>query len=85
MKIRIAMLAATAAVMAVSSAAPASAGCVMAGGAADMVTLDLAKFMANAALNNSIKAHGWKAVGPVKMKCGEGVPVNCVAKQKACS
>jgi hypothetical protein len=86
MKMRIAMLAAAAAALAVSAAAPASAGhCVMAGGTADMVTLDLAKFMANAALNNSIKAHGWKASGPVNMKCSEGVPYNCTAKQKACS
>jgi len=85
MKTRIAMLAAAAAI-ATFTAAPASAGhCVMAGGAADMVTLDLAKFMANAALNNSIKAHGWKASGPVKMTCNNSVPVNCVARQRACS
>ncbi len=66
------------------STAEAKGRCVMAGGTADMVTEDLAKFMANAALQNSIKAHGWKAVGPVKMSCKPGVPVNCTAKQRAC-
>lgn len=65
--------------------AEAKGRCVMAGGTADMVTEDLAKFMANAALQNSIKAHGWKAVGPVKMTCKAGIPVNCTARQRACS
>jgi putative hemolysin len=64
----------------------ANAGCVQAGGEATMVTQDLAKFMANAALNNSIKANGWTAQGSVKMTCDTnmGLP-HCVAKQKACS
>ena len=73
-----------AAAVALSTGA-ASAKCVKAGGQADMVTEDLAKFMANAALNNSIKAQGLKGVGPVNMKCGPGVPINCKATQKACS
>lgn len=66
------------------TSAEAKGRCVTAGGTADMVTEDLAKFMANAALQNSIKAHGWKAVGPVKMSCKPGIPVNCTAKQRAC-
>jgi hypothetical protein len=58
---------------------------VRAGGQATMITEDLAKFMANAALKNSISGMGAKAVGPVAMKCetGSGLPT-CVAKQKAC-
>jgi hypothetical protein len=69
-----------------ASATASSAACVMAGGEATMVTEDLAKFMANAALNNSIKAHGWTAQGPVKMSCeasSVGLP-HCIAKQRAC-
>jgi hypothetical protein len=68
-----------------ATGAQAKGRCVTAGGTADMVTEDLAKFMANAALQNSIKAHGWKAVGPVKMDCKAGLPVNCTARQRACS
>jgi hypothetical protein len=65
--------------------ASAEAKCVRAGGQATMITEDLAKFMANAALKNSISGMGAKAVGPVAMKCetGSGLPT-CVAKQKAC-
>ena len=71
---------------AIALAAPASAkSCVMAGGEATMVTQDLAKFMANAALNNSIKDKGLKAVGPVKMKCNDPSPLTyCIATQRAC-
>jgi hypothetical protein len=65
--------------------APANAKCVRAGGQATMITEDLAKFMAGAALKNSIAGMGAKPVGPVVMKCetGSGLPT-CVAKQKAC-
>ncbi len=65
--------------------ASAEAKCVRAGGQATMITEDLAKFMANAALKNSISGMGAKAVGPVAMKCstGSGLPT-CVARQKAC-
>jgi hypothetical protein len=64
---------------------PADAKCVRAGGQATMITEDLAKFMAGAALKNSIAGMGAKPVGPVVMKCetGSGLPT-CVAKQKAC-
>lgn len=65
----------------------ASARCVLAGGEATMVTYDLAKFMANAALKNSIKAHGWTAHGAVRTRCNTspsiGLP-HCLARQKAC-
>jgi hypothetical protein len=65
--------------------APAEAKCVRAGGQATMITEDLAKFMAGAALKNSIAGMGAKPVGPVAMKCetGAGLPT-CVARQKAC-
>ena len=63
----------------------AEAKCVRAGGQATMITEDLAKFMANAALKNSISGMGAKPVGPVAMTCstGSGLPT-CVAKQRAC-
>jgi hypothetical protein len=65
--------------------APAEAKCVRAGGQATMITEDLAKFMAGAALKNSIAGMGAKPIGPVAMKCsyGSGLPT-CVARQKAC-
>jgi hypothetical protein len=61
-------------------------GCVMAGGEATMITTDLAKFMANAALKNSISGMGAKASGEVKMTCKETsiASVYCIAKQRAC-
>jgi hypothetical protein len=60
-------------------------GCVMAGGEATMITSDLAKFMANAALKNSISGMGAKASGEVKMDCKESfASVYCIAKQRAC-
>lgn len=61
--------------------------CVRAGGEATMVTQDLAKFMAGAALKNSMAAHNWKPSGPVTMKCDSGVAglAHCSARQKACS
>jgi hypothetical protein len=64
----------------------AYAGCVLAGGESVMVTEDLAKFMAGAALKNSMAAHGWTPHGAVKIKCDTssvGLP-HCVARQKAC-
>ncbi len=60
-------------------------GCVLAGGEATMVTTDLAKFMAGAALKNSISGMGAKASGEVKMDCKESfASVYCIAKQRAC-
>ncbi|MEZ5818149.1 MAG: hypothetical protein R3D44_13800 [Hyphomicrobiaceae bacterium] len=58
--------------------------CVLAGGSANMITRDLAVFMAKAALSNSIKGMGAKPAGPIKLKCQEGLPVYCLARQRAC-
>ncbi|MBU2582971.1 MAG: hypothetical protein KJ622_14770 [Alphaproteobacteria bacterium] len=76
----------TAVVVAASFASTGvQAGCVKAGGEATMLTEDLAKFMANAALNNQIKANGWKASGKVQMMCEAAtLGTHCVAHQKAC-
>lgn len=68
-------------------AGSAQAGsCVMAGGEATMVTQDLAKFMASAALKNSITAHNWKPHGAVTITCDTSSVglAHCVARQKAC-
>ena len=63
----------------------AAKSCVMAGGEATMVTGDLARFMANAALKNSIKDRGYTASGSVNMKCNDSSPlVYCIARQRAC-
>lgn len=72
------------AAVAIAGSASAAGKCVTAGGTADMITEDLARFMANAALNNSMKAQGLKGAGPVSMTCKSGYPVNCTAKQRAC-
>lgn len=69
----------------VTSPAVAKSKCVLAGGEATMVTEDLAKFMANAALANQIKANNWKAAGPVKMTCKATIGTHCIARQRACS
>ena len=49
------------AVLSVATISTAEAGCRRAGGVATMVTKDLAVFMANAALKNSIADHGERA------------------------
>ena len=70
-----------------TSGAEAKGGkCVMAGGEATMVTEGAAKFMAEAALKNSIAAHNWTASGAITMKCdtANALP-HCVAKRKACA
>ncbi len=68
-----------------AQAAPKAGGkCVQAGGTADMITEDLARFMANAALNNQMKAAGLKPSGPAKVVCKPGYPINCTATQRAC-
>lgn len=59
--------------------------CVMAGGEATMITGDLARFMANAALTNSIKGMAARGAGAVKMTCKDGLAsVTCLAQQRAC-
>jgi hypothetical protein len=74
------------AALAMANVAEAKGGCVMAGGEATMVTQDLAKFMAEAALKNSIAAHNWTARGPVSMKCDGGTVglQHCLARRRAC-
>ena len=67
-----------------ATSAEAKGKCVLAGGEATMVTEDLAKFMANAALNNQIKANKWKPSGAVKMTCKSTLGTHCVARQRAC-
>jgi hypothetical protein len=80
---------ATAAAIALAAAAlsspAAAAKCFKAGGEATMVTEDLAKFMANAALGNSIKGAGATASGKPTMNCkSAGLGTYCIANQKAC-
>lgn len=78
------LVAGAAALVALASAAEARPSCVLAGGQATMVTEDLARFMANAALNNQIAAKGWKAAGVVKVSCKTELLTHCVAQQRAC-
>lgn len=65
--------------------AAAQSKCATYGGEATMVTEDLAKFMANAALKNSITGANAKASGAVKMDCKAAtLSTYCKATQKAC-
>ena len=68
----------------IAGPAEAAQKCVRAGGSANMITRDLAVFMAKAALGNAIKGMGAKPVGWVKVTCKDGLPVYCLARQKAC-
>ena len=64
----------------------AEAGCKPVVGSADMVTTDLAKFMANAALKNAIAAKGLTPSGTITLKCREdAVTTYCKASRPACS
>jgi hypothetical protein len=81
----LAFAALTAGAIAATQPAHAKSKCVRAGGEASMLTEDLARFMANAALNNSIKGMGATASGKASMACKtDNGLVHCVAKQKAC-
>ena len=62
----------------------ADAACRRAGGVATMVTYDLAVFMANAALKNSIADHGERPAGPVQLKCTDDTLTTCTARRQAC-
>jgi hypothetical protein len=63
----------------------AEAACRRAGGVATMVTYDLAVFMANAALKNSIADHGERPAGPVQLKCTDDtLTTTCTARRQAC-
>ena len=70
---------------ATAGGALAKSSCVRAGGEATMITEDLAKFMAEAALKNSISGMGAKPVGKISMKCSAPTPLtSCTARQEAC-
>jgi hypothetical protein len=58
-----------AAAAALALSGTAEAGCQKVVGSADMVTRDLAKFMANAALKNAIEAKGLKPSGEIALTC----------------
>ncbi len=65
---------------------PAAAGkCVRAGGQGSGLLPDVAKFMADAALKNSIAAHGLKPAGKVTLTCKtDAILTTCVSRQRAC-
>ena len=74
-----------AALAGVATFSTAEAGCRRAGGVATMVTYDLAVFMANAALKNSIADHGERPAGPVQLKCTDDtLTTTCTARRQAC-
>lgn len=63
----------------------AKPSCVRAGGEATMITADLARFMAGAALKNSISGMGAKPAGQVSMTCNANLAMtSCKAFQRAC-
>lgn len=64
----------------------AHADCRTVAGSADMITRDLAEFMANAALKNAIEAKGLKPSGEVTLSCRDDTfTTYCKATRKACS
>jgi hypothetical protein len=67
-----------------SAVAAPKAKCVVAGGEATMVTEDLARFMAGAALKNSIAGMGAKPNGAITTKCTATGLTYCISKQRAC-
>ena len=72
-------------VLACTMTTSAVAGCRRAGGEATMITKDLAVFMANAALKNSIADHGERPSGPVQLKCTDDtLTTTCTARRQAC-
>jgi hypothetical protein len=81
---RIALVAAMSAALAIF-ATPARAECSTLVGSADMVTRDLAKFMAEAALKNAIAAKGLQPAGEMSMKCRDDTfTTYCKATRRAC-
>ncbi len=68
------------------AATGAQAGsCVKAGGQATMLTEDLAKFMAKAALKNQMKNNGFAPSGRLTLTCKPAaLGTHCVAHQRAC-
>jgi hypothetical protein len=67
-----------------TASAAAKKSCALYGGDATMVGEDAAKFMAGAALKNSISGAGATAAGEVKMTCSGTGLVTCQARQRAC-
>ena len=81
--VRLSILALAGAVLCGQSA---EAGCRKVIGSADMVTTDLAKFMANAALKNAIEAKGLKPSGEIALTCREDTfTTYCKASRQACN
>ncbi|MDQ8700127.1 hypothetical protein [Hyphomicrobium sp. LHD-15] len=79
---RLAILSIAAAVLCTQGA---EAGCRTVVGSADMVTRDLAKFMANAALKNAIEAKGLKPSGQIALTCRDDtLTTYCKASRPAC-
>lgn len=71
--------------VAMTAAGAEAKTCYHAGGSATMITKSLAEFMAEAALKNSIAAHGWTAAGPIKMVCKDDMmTTSCTARRLAC-
>ena len=69
-----------------ATSAMAKGKCVRAGGQGSNLLPDVAKYMANAALANSIAAHGWKPAGKIKQTCkSDGLMTTCVSRQRACN
>ena len=67
------------------NAAGAEAACRTVVGSADMITRDLAKFMANAALKNAIEAKGLKPSGEIALTCRDDTfTTYCKASRPAC-
>lgn len=68
------------------SAVGADAACRTVVGSADMITRDLAEFMANAALKNAIEAKGLKPSGEVVLSCRDDTfTTYCKASRQACN
>jgi hypothetical protein len=64
----------------------AEAGCRTVVGSADMITRDLAKFMANAALKNAIAAKDLKPSGTITLTCRDDTfTTYCKASRPACN
>jgi hypothetical protein len=84
MNMRLTAAAVSAAILCSAGSAIAAPKCVMAGGEATMVTEDLARFMAGAALKNSIAGMGAKPTGAITTKCTATGLTYCISKQRAC-
>jgi hypothetical protein len=83
--LRFAGLAATAALLSAAGASASLAECKTLGAIGTGITVDIAKFMAEAGLKNIRESKGMTAQGAVTFKCDPGVIVTeCSARQRAC-